>query len=163
MKTYEGVDFRTRYRGVWLIPSPGSFITRERAHAVHCTAGLTGPRAALDAVEKKKNPSSCRLSNPGPARHPVATQSKLSRLSKWRKRQPLSREKYAETSLFVVHLHATTWIFKLYFLGGGRRSLPKYWELLIQTVWHERLGVEAMWEIFSSEMIGEDFRYTHIQ
>jgi hypothetical protein len=52
---------------------PGRFIPRERASVTHWIGGWMGPRAALDAVAKKKIPTPRRESNPRtPIVQPVA-------------------------------------------------------------------------------------------
>jgi hypothetical protein len=47
---------------VSLIPRP--FCLRGRALAAHCIGGWVGPRASLDSVTRKNNPSPCQESNP---------------------------------------------------------------------------------------------------
>jgi hypothetical protein len=42
---------------------PGRFTPREEAAGIHCIGGWMGPRAVLDAVSKRKIPSSRRESN----------------------------------------------------------------------------------------------------
>jgi hypothetical protein len=41
-------------RGEWLSSSPGRFILGERHPSTHCIRGWMGPRAGLDAVERRK-------------------------------------------------------------------------------------------------------------
>jgi hypothetical protein len=50
--------------GEWSSLRPGSFTPWERAPGTHCIGGWVGPRAVLDAVVKRKFPSSHRESNP---------------------------------------------------------------------------------------------------
>jgi hypothetical protein len=45
--------------GEWLVLRHGRFVTREIAHATHWLGGWVGPRAGLDAVERR------RIFNPG--------------------------------------------------------------------------------------------------
>jgi hypothetical protein len=63
---------------------PVRFTPRERARSAHWIGGLVGPRADLDAVVKRKIPSSRRESNPKnpdrAARSLVAISTELSRL-----------------------------------------------------------------------------------
>jgi hypothetical protein len=40
--------------GEWSASRPGRFTPRVRAPGIHWIGGLVGPRAGLDAVEKKK-------------------------------------------------------------------------------------------------------------
>jgi hypothetical protein len=49
--------------GEWSASHPGRFTARERAPGSHWIGGWVGPRAVLDAVVKRKIPSSCRESN----------------------------------------------------------------------------------------------------
>jgi hypothetical protein len=56
--------------GGWSASHPDRFIPRERAPGTHWTGGWVGPRAVLDAVAKRKIPSSRRESN-RPARSPA--------------------------------------------------------------------------------------------
>jgi hypothetical protein len=42
--------------GDWSALRPGPFIPRERAPGTRCIGGYVGPRAGLDAVEKRKSP-----------------------------------------------------------------------------------------------------------
>jgi hypothetical protein len=70
MKAYYGsggispriLDFGTRWE--WSASRPGRFTPRERASSTNCIGGWVDPRAGLDAVVKRKIPSSCRDSNP---------------------------------------------------------------------------------------------------
>jgi hypothetical protein len=57
----------------WSAWRPGRFIPRETASNTHLIAGSVGPRAVLDAVVRRKIPSSRRQSNPRtPIVQPVA-------------------------------------------------------------------------------------------
>jgi hypothetical protein len=59
--------------GEWSASRPGRFTPRERAPGTHWIGGWVGPRDILDAVVKRKIPSSCREWNPGtPIVQPVA-------------------------------------------------------------------------------------------
>jgi hypothetical protein len=49
----------------WLASSTGRFTPRERASGTHWIEGWVGPRAGLDAVEKRKISRPSRESNPG--------------------------------------------------------------------------------------------------
>jgi hypothetical protein len=51
--------------GEWSASRPGRFIPGERAPSTHWITGWMGPRAGLDAVEKKGISFSCQKSNPG--------------------------------------------------------------------------------------------------
>jgi hypothetical protein len=58
--------------GEWSASHPDSFTLRERAPGTHWKRGCVGPRAGLDAVVKRKIPSSWRDSNPrSPSSLPV--------------------------------------------------------------------------------------------
>jgi hypothetical protein len=60
--------------GVWSASRPGHFTPRERAPGTRWIGGWVGPRAGLDAVSKRKIPSSGRESNPDhPIVQPVAS------------------------------------------------------------------------------------------
>jgi hypothetical protein len=48
----------------WSASRPGRFIPRDRAPGIHWIGGWVGPRAILDAVVKRKIPSSRRESKP---------------------------------------------------------------------------------------------------
>jgi len=50
--------------GEWSVTCPGSFTPRERAPGTHWIGGWVVPRAGLDAMVKRKIPSSCRDLNP---------------------------------------------------------------------------------------------------
>jgi hypothetical protein len=50
--------------GEWSASRPGSFTPRERAPRAHWTGGWVDPRDVLDAVVKRKIPSSRRGWNP---------------------------------------------------------------------------------------------------
>jgi len=50
--------------GEWSASRPGRFTSRERAPGTHWIGGWVGPRAVLDAVVKRKIPSTRRESNP---------------------------------------------------------------------------------------------------
>jgi hypothetical protein len=50
--------------GEWSASFPGRFTSRERAPGTHSTGGWVHPRAVLDAMVKRKIPSSRRESNP---------------------------------------------------------------------------------------------------
>jgi len=50
--------------GEWSASRPGRFTPRERAPCTNWIGGWVGSRASLDAVVKRKIPSSCRNSNP---------------------------------------------------------------------------------------------------
>jgi hypothetical protein len=55
----------------WLASRPGRFIPGKREPGTHRIEGWVGPRARLDAMEKRKI-LSCRKSNPDrPARNPL--------------------------------------------------------------------------------------------
>jgi hypothetical protein len=80
MKVYWGVevelhsffDLGTK-GGEWSASRTGRFTPREGAPGTHWTGGWMGPRAVLDAVVKRKIPSSRRESNPRtPIVQPVA-------------------------------------------------------------------------------------------
>jgi hypothetical protein len=59
--------------GEWSASRPGRFTPRERAPCTHWVGGWVGPRAILDAVVKRKFPSTLRESNPStPIVQPVA-------------------------------------------------------------------------------------------
>jgi hypothetical protein len=59
--------------GEWSVSRSGRFTPRERTPSIHLIGGWVGPRAVLDAVMKRKIPSSRRESNPGtPIIQPVA-------------------------------------------------------------------------------------------
>jgi hypothetical protein len=59
--------------GDWSASRPDRFTPRERAPGTHWIGGWVGPRAVLDAVMKRKIPSSRWESNPGtPIFQPVA-------------------------------------------------------------------------------------------
>jgi hypothetical protein len=59
--------------GVWSAWRPGRFTPKERARGIHWIGGWVGPRAVLDAVVKRKIPSSRRESIPRtPIVQPVA-------------------------------------------------------------------------------------------
>jgi hypothetical protein len=59
--------------GEWSASCPGRFTPRERAPVTHWIGGWVHPRAVLDAVVKRKVPSSRRESNPRiPIVQPVA-------------------------------------------------------------------------------------------
>jgi hypothetical protein len=63
--------------GEWSASRPGRFTPRERASGTHWIRGWVGPRAVLEAVVKRKIPSSRRESNPipdRPARSPALYQ-----------------------------------------------------------------------------------------
>jgi hypothetical protein len=49
--------------GEWSASRPGRFTPKERAPGTHWIGGLVGPRTVLDAVVKRKIPSSRRESN----------------------------------------------------------------------------------------------------
>jgi hypothetical protein len=49
--------------GEWSASRPDRFTLRERVPGTHWVGGWVGPRAVLDAVEKKKIPSPLRESN----------------------------------------------------------------------------------------------------
>jgi hypothetical protein len=51
--------------GEWSALRPGRFTPKERAPGIHWIGGWVGSRAVLDAVVKKKIPSSRRESTPG--------------------------------------------------------------------------------------------------
>jgi hypothetical protein len=51
-------------RWKWAASRPGWFILRENVQGTHWTGGWVGPRADLDAVEKRKKFPLCRESNP---------------------------------------------------------------------------------------------------
>jgi hypothetical protein len=58
--------------GEWSASRPGRFTPRERASGTHWKGGWVGLRAVLDAVVKRKIPSTLRESNPDrPARSPA--------------------------------------------------------------------------------------------
>jgi hypothetical protein len=81
---YEGVLGKWRYSSIhsltsaldgdeWLGSRPGRFTPRERAPGAQWRGGWVDPRAALDAVVKRKIPSPRRESNPRtPIVQPVA-------------------------------------------------------------------------------------------
>jgi hypothetical protein len=48
----------------WSTSRPGRFTPGEKASSTHWIGGWVGPRAVLDAVMKRKIPSSRRESNP---------------------------------------------------------------------------------------------------
>jgi hypothetical protein len=50
--------------GEWSVSRPGRFTPKERASDTHWIEGWTIPRAALDAVVKRKIPGPLRESNP---------------------------------------------------------------------------------------------------
>jgi hypothetical protein len=50
--------------GEWSASRPGRFTLRERALGTHWIGSWVGPRAGLDAVSKRKIPSTLRDSNP---------------------------------------------------------------------------------------------------
>jgi hypothetical protein len=50
--------------GEWSTSRPGRFTPRERALSTHWIGGWVGPKSVLDAVVKRKIPSSRRESNP---------------------------------------------------------------------------------------------------
>jgi hypothetical protein len=55
----------------WLASRPQPLYPRKRAIGTHWIGSWVGPRAGLDAMEKRKISFSCRRSNPGrPARSP---------------------------------------------------------------------------------------------
>jgi hypothetical protein len=57
----------------WSISRPGRFTPRERAPGINWIGGWEGPRAVLDAVVKRKFPSTRRELNPRtPPVQPVA-------------------------------------------------------------------------------------------
>jgi hypothetical protein len=57
----------------WSASRPGRFTPRERVPDTHWIGGWVGPRPVLDAVVKRKIPSSLRESKPRtPIVHPVA-------------------------------------------------------------------------------------------
>jgi hypothetical protein len=57
----------------WLASRPGRFTPKERAPGIHWIGGWVCPRAVLDAVVKRKIPSTRRESNPRtPIVQPVA-------------------------------------------------------------------------------------------
>jgi hypothetical protein len=71
MKAYWGVEvklhafFTSEINGrEWSASLPGHFNLRERATGTHWIGGWVGPRAVLDAVVKRKIPSSRQESNP---------------------------------------------------------------------------------------------------
>jgi hypothetical protein len=161
MKTYGRVDLSARWRCV-INFKPRQLYLQRKSTRYPLDRRPGGPQSRSGRCGEERNPSPCRVSNPSPARSAVTTQNKLSRLAS-RGKYSLWVERNMSKCLNSLYAYTrTSWILKVYFLGGGRPSLPKYWKLLIQTVWHERLGVEAMWEIFSSDMTGEDSTYTHI-
>jgi len=53
----------------WSISCPGRFSPRERSPCIHWIGRCFGPRAGLDALEKRKTPSSCWESNPNRPAH----------------------------------------------------------------------------------------------
>jgi hypothetical protein len=54
----------TQDGGEWSASRPGRFTPRESAPGTHWIGDWVGPRAVLDAVEKRKIPSPRRESNP---------------------------------------------------------------------------------------------------
>jgi hypothetical protein len=89
MKTYWGVEVQLHALlisalngGEWSASRPNRFTPRERASGIHWIGGWVGPRAVLEAVAKRKNPSLRRESNPRtPIVQPVAQHyTELSRL-----------------------------------------------------------------------------------
>jgi hypothetical protein len=59
--------------GEWSDSRPGRFTSKERTPVTHWIGGWVGPRTVLDAVVKRKIPSSRRESNPRtPISQPVA-------------------------------------------------------------------------------------------
>jgi hypothetical protein len=57
----------------WSVSCPSRFTPRERAPGTHWIGGWVGPRAVLDAVVKRKIPSTRRESNPRtPIVQPIA-------------------------------------------------------------------------------------------
>jgi hypothetical protein len=51
--------------GEWSASRPGRFTPGERASSTHWIKGWVGPRAGLDAVEKRTISFPCQKSNPG--------------------------------------------------------------------------------------------------
>jgi hypothetical protein len=77
MKTYWGSALDG---GEWSASWSGRFTSRERALFTNWIRSWVGPGAVLDAVVKRKVPSSCQESNPScPARSLVAIPTELSR------------------------------------------------------------------------------------
>jgi hypothetical protein len=56
--------------GEWSASRPGCFTPSERAPCTHWIGGCVGPRIGMDALSKRKIPSSHQESNPD---HPIAT------------------------------------------------------------------------------------------
>jgi hypothetical protein len=67
--------------GEWSASRPDRFTPGEMVAGTHSIRGWVGPRAALDAVGKRRNPSPFRESNPGrPVRSLVTILTELTRL-----------------------------------------------------------------------------------
>jgi hypothetical protein len=71
MKAYGGVEAQLRAflisavdGGEWSASGPSRFTPRERAPGTHWIGGWLGPRAILDAVMKRKIPSTIKLCCP---------------------------------------------------------------------------------------------------
>jgi hypothetical protein len=72
MKTYKRVEVQLHAflisaldGGKWSATRSDRFTAGERTPGTHWIGGWVGPRAGLEAVEKRKNLSPCRESNPG--------------------------------------------------------------------------------------------------
>jgi len=65
MGGYSSTNFNSALDGSeWSVSRPGRFTPEERSAGTRWRGGWVGPRAVLDAVEKRKIPSPRRESNP---------------------------------------------------------------------------------------------------
>jgi hypothetical protein len=108
MKMYGGVDAliqvyltSTLVRGEWSASRPGHFTSEERAPSIYWIGGWVGPRASLDAAEKRKF-----LTLPGLELRPLGRPARSQSL--YRLRYPDSLAYTYLPSAFFVILHTSS-------------------------------------------------------